>query len=91
MKYLKNVRLRGSSSSALASHRWGPEFEFRSLLVGFMGVETESRQVFLRSVPFSPVTNFIPPFLHTRLIHFVTLPFIRACDGASGVVGRHPF
>ena len=39
-------------------------------------------------LPFSPTTNFIPPFLHTHLIHFVS--FIRPCDGASGVVGRHP-
>ena len=25
---------------------------------------------FLGFLPFSPTTNFIPPFLHTRLIHF---------------------
>ena len=36
-------------------------------------------------LPFSPTTNFIPPFLHTHLIHFIS-----PCDCASGVVGRHP-
>ena len=40
--------------------------------------------------PFSPTTNFIPPFLHTHLIHFVSFHFISPCEGASGVVGRHP-
>ena len=39
-------------------------------------------------LPFSPTTNFIPPFLHTHLIHFVS--FHPPLDGASGVVGRHP-
>ena len=34
-------------------------------------------------LPFSPTTNFIPPFLHTHLIHFIS-----PCDGTSG--GRHP-
>ena len=37
---------------------------------------------FMGFLPFSPTTNFIPPFLHTHLI--------RPCNGASGVVGRHP-
>ena len=32
---------------------------------------------------FSHTTNFIPPFLHTHLIHFVTFYFIRPCDGGS--------
>ena len=43
---------------------------------------------FVRFLLFSPTTNFILPFLHTHLIHFVSshLPF----DGASGVVGQHP-
>ena len=27
---------------------------------------------FTRFLPFSPTTNFIPPFLHTPLIHFVS-------------------
>ena len=34
---------------------------------------------------FFPSTNFIPPFLHTHLIHFIS-----PCDGVSGVVGQHP-
>ena len=34
-------------------------------------------------LPFSPTTNFIPPFLHTHLIHFVS------CDSESSVLGRH--
>ena len=28
-----------------------------------------------------PTTNFIPPFLHTHLIHFVSFHFISSCDG----------
>ena len=28
-------------------------------------------RVFTGFLPFSPTTNFIPPFLHTHLIHFV--------------------
>ena len=41
-------------------------------------------------LPYSPTTNFIPPFLHTHLIHFVSFHFISICDGATGVVGLHP-
>ena len=37
-------------------------------------------------LPFAPTTDFIPPFLHTHLIHFVSFHFIRPCNGASGVV-----
>ena len=39
--------------------------------------------VFSGFIPFFPVTNFIPTFLHTHLIHF-----IRPCHGPSEVVGR---
>ena len=35
---------------------------------------------------FSPTTNFIPPFFHTHLFRF-----IRPCDGASGLIRRHPY
>ena len=40
-------------------------------------------------LPFSPTTNFIPPFFST-LISFISFYFISPCDGASGVIGRHP-
>ena len=46
---------------------------------------------FSRFLQFSPATNFIPPFLDTHLIHFVSFNFTRPCDDAPGVVGRHPF
>ena len=29
-------------------------------------------RIFTGFLPFSPTTNFIPPFLHTHLIHFVS-------------------
>ena len=54
---------------------------------GFRG---ERNGVLVGFLPFSPATNFIPPFPHTLLIHFVSYNFIRPCDDASGVVGRHP-
>ena len=38
--------------------------------------------------PFSPVTNFIPLFLHPHLIHYVSFHFIRRCAFVSGIVGR---
>ena len=39
---------------------------------------------------FSPATNSISPFLHTHLINLISFHFIRLCDGASGLVSRHP-
>ena len=39
--------------------------------------ETESGQMFLRVSLFSPVTNFILPFLHIRLIYFLEFHYIR--------------
>ena len=39
---------------------------------------------------FSPATNFIPQFLHTHLIHFVSFHFIHNCEFAPGLAGRHP-
>ena len=39
-------------------------------------------------LPFSPTTNFIPHF--STLISSISFNFISPCDGASGVVGRHP-
>ena len=41
-------------------------------------------------LPVSLATNFIPQFLQTHLIHFVSFHFINPCWGATGVVGRHP-
>ena len=39
-------------------------------------------------LPFSPTTNFIHHF--STLISSISFHFISPCDGASGVVGRHP-
>ena len=40
--------------------------------------------------PFSPAINFIPPFLHNHLIHFILFNLISPCDAVSGGVGRQP-
>ena len=40
--------------------------------------------------PFSPATNFIPPFLHAHFIHFVPFYFISSCGAATCMDGRHP-
>ena len=45
-------------------------------------------RIFLGFLQFSPSTNFIPPFLHAHLIHFVSFYFICLCDGASGMVAH---
>ena len=47
-------------------------------------------EVFLGVLPFPNTRNFIPPFLHTLLIYFVSFHFIHPRDGASSVVGRYP-
>ena len=44
----------------------------QSLHVSCVVHEIESREVFLGISPIFPSTNFIPPFLHTHLIHFVS-------------------
>ena len=51
---------------------------------GFRGGRNGVWEVFWCFLPFFSTTHFIPPFLHTHLIHFIC-----PCDGASGVVGRH--
>ena len=61
----------------LSSHRWGSMFAPLSLHVGFVVDETWSG-----FLPFSSITNFIPPFLRIHLIHFIS-PY----DGATGLVG----
>ena len=58
-------RLCGASGQSLASHRWGPEFVSRSLNVGFVVDKLGLGRFFSTS-------NFIPLFLHTHLIHFVS-------------------
>ena len=68
----------GVPSSSLGHSMWVSWWTKRGLGRFFSGF-----------LPFSPTTNFIPPFLHTHLIHF-SFHFICPCDGASGVVGRHP-
>ena len=57
---------------------------------GFHGRRNGVWVRFLGFLPFSLAINFITPFLHTHLIHLVSFHFIHPCDGASGVVGRHP-
>ena len=64
-------------SSRLCYSKWVSWWKERSLGTMFSGF-----------LPFYPATNFIPPFLHTQ-ISFISFHFIRPCDGASGVVGRH--
>ena len=49
----------GVSSSRLGHSMWVSWWTKRDLGRFFMGF-----------LPFSPTTNFIPPFLHTHLIHF---------------------
>ena len=68
----------GVPSSRLGHSMWVSWLTKRSLGRLFSGI-----------LPFSPTINFIPPFLHTHLIHFVTVHFISPCHGTSGVVGRH--
>ena len=67
----------GVPSSRLGSSMWVSWWTKRDLGRFFSGF-----------LPFSPTTNFIPPFLHTHLT--ISFHFISPCDGASGVVGRHP-
>ena len=70
----------GVPSSRLGYSKWSSWWTKRS--VGWF---------ILRVSPFSPITSFIPQFLHIHLIHFVSFNFIHPCDGASGVVRRHPW
>ena len=58
--------------------------------MGFLVDESKFGLVFSWFIPFSPARNFIPSFLQTHLIHFVSFHFISTCDVATGVVGRHP-
>ena len=54
---------------------------------GFHGGQNRAWVGFLRGfLPFSPTTNFIPPFFYTHLIHFVSFHSIRPCDGVTGMV-----
>ena len=93
MYILELCSLYGSSvriGLTFALHNWDTEFEFRL----FMWVSWWSKWSLSRFtsgfLPFSPATNYIPSFLHTHLIHFVSFHSIRSFDNASGVVGRHP-
>ena len=67
---------------AQAVRRSPPDFEVhthiasRSLYVGFVVDETESGRVFSGFLPFSSATNFIPPFLPTPFINFISFHFI---------------
>ena len=42
-------------------------------------------RIFSGFLPFSPTTNFIPPFLHTHIIHFIS-----PRDSETDVADRHP-
>ena len=57
---------------------------------GFRGRRKEVWVGFSGFLPFSPATKFISLFIDTHLINFATFHFIHSCEGASGVVGRHP-
>ena len=82
-------RLRAANGYVIVSHRLGPEFSSRSLHVGFVVDETESRLVFSLGFSLFPCHIF-----HSTISlyssHFVSFHFIRPCDGASDVVGHHP-
>ena len=68
----------------------GPLVRFSDNPYGFRGGQSRIWVFFSGFLLFSSVTNFFPPFLYTHLIHFVSFHFIHPCDGASGVIGRHP-
>ena len=67
------------TTSRLGHSMWVSWWKKRSLGRFFSGL-----------LPFSLPTNFVPPFLDTHLVHFVSFHYICAYDGASGVVARHP-
>ena len=69
-------------------HRWGLEFASRSLHVGFVVDERGLGRFFTGFLPF-PLPQI--SFHHfSTLISSISFHFTRPCDGASGVVGRHP-
>ena len=68
------------------SHHLSPEFAFQSLRVGFMVDNLESGWVFLRVPSIFHFHKF-----HSTLISFILFNFICHCDGASGIIGQHPW
>ena len=73
---------RSPSTAGVSSSRLGP-----SMWISWW-TKLDLGRFFTGFLPFSPTTNFIPPFL--QLISSISIHFIRPCDGASGVVVRHP-
>ena len=68
-----------------ASHHWDPEFASRSLHVGFLGARNRVWVGFSRGSSHFPLPPISFHHFSTHLINFINI-----CDGASGVVGRHP-
>ena len=68
-------------------HRWDPDFVTRPLHLDFIVDETESGQVFSRIFPFSPATNFIPPFLHTQFISHASVVVCQVWS--AGILAMH--
>ena len=55
---------------------------------GFRGGRNGVCVGFSRGFSCFPLQHFIPPFLHN--LSSISFHFLSPCDGASGVVGRHP-
>ena len=66
------MQLHGSRCYMLMFQTWDCGFVSHSLHMGVMVDKTESRELFSGLILFSSATNFIPPFLHTHLIHFIS-------------------
>ena len=72
----------GASGYTLASHRWGPEFASRSLHVWvWVGFSRGFSRFPLPQISFHHFST---------LISSLSFHFSCPCDGAWGVVGRHP-
>ena len=62
---------------------WDCGFVSHSLHMGFMVDKTESEELFSGLLMFSSATNFIAPFLHTHLIHFISSAPAMVCQAWS--------
>ena len=87
MHILKNCG--GSVARGIVDGRLGSRVRVSVTPCGFRGGWNVVWVRFSGVPPVSSTTNFLPPFLHTQLFHFVSFHFIRSCDGESGVVSRH--
>ena len=78
--------MNGGLVAQAVRRRWGPEF---ASPCGFRGARNGVWVGFPRGFSCFPLPQIL--FHHfTTLISSISFHFIRPCDGASGVVGRHP-